>query len=67
MGWLRLGTHIEGCGTRTRNVGSLATGSLSGVWYLPPSQCDYVIALDRLVLDALIVADGLSNVYDNEQ
>lgn len=65
MGWLRLGTHIEGCGTRTRNVGSLASGVL--VWYLPPSQCDYVIALDRLVLDALIVADGLSNVYDNEQ
>lgn len=63
MGWLRLGTHIEGCGTRTRNVGSLG----SGVWYLPSSQCDYVIALDRLVLDALIVADGLSNVYDNEQ
>lgn len=63
MGWLRLGTHIEGCGTRTRNVGSLASG------YLPSqaSQCDYVIALDRLVLDALIVADGLSNVYDNEQ
>lgn len=30
-------------------------------------QCDYVIALERLVLDALIVADGLSNVYDNEQ
>lgn len=57
MGWLRLGTHIEGCDTRTRNVGG----------YLPSSQCDYVIALDRLVLDALIVADGLSNVYDNEQ
>lgn len=62
MGWLRLGTHIEGCSTRTRNVGSLASAR-----YLPSSQCDYVIALDRLVLDALIVADGLSNVYDNEQ